>query len=551
MQDARVLSVPRRFRFFVVASLILIGCATPSEGVEQQALSNSDFESPYVGPTGFQYQPSGGSWSFGPGTGVTGKQSAFTNEPNGNLLSGSGQVAFIQGAVAGGISQSVYLTAGTYVVSLWAAQRTGTSQSGNQVLQINVGGVQRGVFTPSTVPRDANGGFTAQGNAKNWSADLQAYSTAPFTISTNGYRTLTLQGMGTGADFTAFVDHVQISRVNYTSTPLLPVVDVNGGGSTCQPANAVFSTDFNAIDVQNIAVRYMNTGVIDASPGWYDASVNTLVGPKANDCDRGRYSTRPAPGEPDYYAQSTFQRLGTQGGFLILNQDARPCTWGIFNRCPHAAFTKKYSVGNRPAVWQGPGDYLDIQGDLRMTMVNAVGASPVVQYYFAFNVVDTTTGAIIPWSLGGYDSRSLDAPGMTTCDSYPSNDGVGNPFAMGFITSSNTYVDGSACEVPKFVTVPAVSSTFRTASSGPGNGAWSDLKHFHVQITSENLQAAITYINSYRPSTNQLSTTVSSYVLEEAAILHEVVFNTPDAVDSASSFANFSVTKVLANAVSQ
>jgi len=550
MQDCRV-SVVRSFYNVLVLTLIGACTTAPAEGVASQALSNADFESPYVGPTGFQYQPGGGTWSFGPGTGVTGKQSAFTNEPNGNLLSGTGQVAFIQGAVAGGISQNVYLTAGTYVVSLWAAQRTGTSQSGRQVLAINVGGVQRGVFTPSTVPRDANGGFTVQGNNKNWSADLQAYSTAPFTLGSAGYRALTLQGMGTGTDFTAFVDHVQILKVSYASTPILPVVDVNGGGSTCQPGNAVFSTDFNAIDVQNIAVRYMNTGVISASPGWYDASVNTLVGPKSADCDRGHYSVRPAPGDPDYYAQSTFQRLGTQGGFLILNQDARPCSWGFYNRCPHAAFTKKYSAGNRPAVWQGPGDYLDIQGDLRMTMVNAVGASPVVQYYFAFNVVDTTTGAIIPWSLAVYDSRPLGAPGLTTCDSYPSNDGVGNPFAMAFITSSNTYVDGSACEVPKFVTVPADSATFRTASSGPGNGAWPDLKHFHVQITSENLQAAITYINSYRPSTNQLSTAVSSYVLEEAAILHEVVFNTPDAVDSASSFASFSVSKVLANAVSQ
>ncbi len=515
-----------------------------------EVITNSDFETPYVGPTGYQYQPTGNAWTFGPATGVTGKQSAFTNEPNGNLLSGSGQVAFIQGALAGGISQTTFLTSGQYIVAMWAAQRTGPSQQGSQVLSIKVGGVERGVFKPSIVPRDTNGGSTAQGNNKNWSGDLQAYSTAPFTISSSGNYTLNISGQGSGADFTAFIDHVGIYKVNYTSTAVLPVVDVNNGGSTCQQSLAKFSTDFSMVDQQNIAVRHMKTGIINGNPGWYDASVNTLLGPKANDCDRGPYSTRPPFGNPDYYAQSTFQQLGTQGGFLILWQDAAVCNFGVFDRCPHAAFTKVFQT-NPPAIWSGPGDYLDIQGDLRMTMVNKVGSTPVVQYYFAFNVTDTTTGAIVPWSVTFYDSRTLGSPGLTTCDSYPSNDGVGNPFAMGFVTQNNTYVDGSACEVPKFVTVASDSNFMRTASSGPDNGAWSDLRKFHVKITSENLQQAITYINAYRPANNQLSTVVSNYRLQEAAILHEVVWDDPDAVDSASSWRNFSVTKYSANAVAQ
>ncbi len=80
---------------------------------------DAGFESPFAGPAAYQYDPTGSAWIYSGYAGVAGNGSGFTaggpNAPQGN------QVAFIQ--ITGSASQVVTLAAGTYSISLDAAQR--------------------------------------------------------------------------------------------------------------------------------------------------------------------------------------------------------------------------------------------------------------------------------------------------------------------------------------------------------------------------------------------------------------------------------------------
>ncbi len=80
---------------------------------------DAGFESPFVGPSAYQYNATGSAWTFSGDAGVAGNGSGFTAS-NPNAPQGS-QVAFIQ--ITGSASQSVTLSAGTYSISLDAAQR--------------------------------------------------------------------------------------------------------------------------------------------------------------------------------------------------------------------------------------------------------------------------------------------------------------------------------------------------------------------------------------------------------------------------------------------
>lgn len=155
------------------------------------ALANAGFEAPAVGT--YQYVPAGGSWAFGGGAGISANGSGFTS---GNPAAPQGtQVAFLQGASS--ISQTVSLAAGQYVLSFSAAQR-GNYQSGTQVIQIEVDGVAVARFQPPAI-------------------SYTAYQTAAFAISATGNHSITLRGVGTGADFTAFVDAVAIAATSAAS----------------------------------------------------------------------------------------------------------------------------------------------------------------------------------------------------------------------------------------------------------------------------------------------------------------------------------------------
>ncbi len=152
------------------------------------SIGDPGFEQVVVGQGNFRYDPSGSSWTFTGGAGISGNNSAFTA---GNPPAPEGvQVAFLQGK--GFFSQSVAgWTAGTYVLSLDAAQRA-NYQASKQNFSVAIDGTVVGTFTPS-------------------GTSYQTYATAPFTVST-GSHTITLQGLDSaGGDNTAFVDAVYLS----------------------------------------------------------------------------------------------------------------------------------------------------------------------------------------------------------------------------------------------------------------------------------------------------------------------------------------------------
>ncbi len=80
-------------------------------------ISEGSFEAPALAAASFQYAPSGSPWQFAAGGGVCGNGSVFGNP----AASDGVQAGFVQGN--GTMSQSMHLDAGTYQISLLAAQR--------------------------------------------------------------------------------------------------------------------------------------------------------------------------------------------------------------------------------------------------------------------------------------------------------------------------------------------------------------------------------------------------------------------------------------------
>ena len=135
------------------------------------SIGDPNFEQVAVGADKFQYAPTGSSWAFSGGSGISGNNSAFTS---GNPPAPQGvQVAFLQGT--GSFTQSVTgWAAGSYVLTFDAAQRgnLGVSQ---QNLEVLIDGSVVGTFTPS-------------------STSYQSYSTLAFTV-TAGTHTIEFQGL--------------------------------------------------------------------------------------------------------------------------------------------------------------------------------------------------------------------------------------------------------------------------------------------------------------------------------------------------------------------
>jgi hypothetical protein len=155
-------------------------------------IPNYGFESPVVGYSGFQYSPTGGSWSFAGGSGVTGNGSGFTGGLN--IAPEGSQAAFLQGGNTSIISQSVsnFQANRTYAVTFAAAQRTNCCNAGGQDFQVYIDNTLIGTFHP------ANGTY--------------AYYGTPGFTTTAGTHTLKFVGLNPlGGDHTAFIDNVRVS----------------------------------------------------------------------------------------------------------------------------------------------------------------------------------------------------------------------------------------------------------------------------------------------------------------------------------------------------
>ncbi len=156
------------------------------------SVPNFGFETPII--SGYQYNPSGGSWAFNGtspnGSGLVGNGSAFANP---GALQGV-QAAFVQRA--GSVSQAIPgFTPGTpYMISFLAAERPNNVQSWN----VTVNGTVVASFNPGST------------------ATVYANYTATFTATA---ATETVAFVGTdlaGGDNTIFIDNVQINVVSAT-----------------------------------------------------------------------------------------------------------------------------------------------------------------------------------------------------------------------------------------------------------------------------------------------------------------------------------------------
>jgi hypothetical protein len=151
---------------------------------------DAGFETPHVG-TGawgdFKYDPSGTAWTFSGNAGVAGNGSGFTS---GNPTAPEGtQVGFLQ--KTGSFSQAVTLSAGTYDLTFFAAQR-GNTQASSQTFEVLVDGTSVGTFTPA---------------GKSYSS----LTTGSFTVRA-GSRTVQFVGLNpNGGDNTALLDAVSIA----------------------------------------------------------------------------------------------------------------------------------------------------------------------------------------------------------------------------------------------------------------------------------------------------------------------------------------------------
>jgi hypothetical protein len=149
-------------------------------------VADGGFETPSLGKGGYQYSPTGSSWTFSNGSGIATNGSAFTSK-NPNAPQGT-QVAFLQ--KTGLIRQKIRFAAGSYQISFDAAQRKGVNKS-VQNFQVLIDGQVVGTFTPN--------GFK-----------YKPYSTSSFTVSA-GSHILSFQGLDSnGGDNTVFIDVVTI-----------------------------------------------------------------------------------------------------------------------------------------------------------------------------------------------------------------------------------------------------------------------------------------------------------------------------------------------------
>ena len=161
-----------------------------SAGSVSLTVPNSGFEAPVLGSGNFQYSPTGGSWTFANGGGISGMNSPFTGVPS--AAPEGVQVAFIQ--ATGTVSQLIsgFQASANYVITFSAIQRTNCCNTTGQDIGVYVDSTLVGTFHPSNTA-------------------YAEYSTAPFTTTT-GAHTVKFAGLnGAPSGETAFIDKVRIT----------------------------------------------------------------------------------------------------------------------------------------------------------------------------------------------------------------------------------------------------------------------------------------------------------------------------------------------------
>jgi RHS repeat-associated protein len=211
-------------------------------------IPNPGFEAPALGAGNFQYSPTGGSWTFGGGTGISANGSGFTSGNPGAPQ--GGQVAFIQFGSDDVFYQSLsgFQAGVTYTVSFFAAQR-GNSSNGGQDFDVYLDSTLLGTFRPA-------------------STSYSALSTAPFT-TTAGTHTLRFLGRDSaGGNNTAFIDAVQITGT---------VVGIADAGTVTISVNGTpYSTSFGSGDTSTTIASRLATTINAGSYASATASGGTV-----------------------------------------------------------------------------------------------------------------------------------------------------------------------------------------------------------------------------------------------------------------------------------
>jgi hypothetical protein len=152
-----------------------------------QTVNDPGFETPPQGFAKFVYRPAGSAWAFTGNAGLSGNGSGFTQS---NPVAPEGQqVAFLQGN--GATSQTIsFPVAGSYIVTVQAAQRNFPQPYGIQTVAISIDGKDAATITPA--------GTTYQ----------TYYALLPPLPA--GDHALSLRGLAATGDKTAFLDAVKI-----------------------------------------------------------------------------------------------------------------------------------------------------------------------------------------------------------------------------------------------------------------------------------------------------------------------------------------------------
>jgi hypothetical protein len=190
-----------------------------SVALSSGSFADSGFESPNVGSS-FQSVPAASPWTFSGTAGVAGNSSGYTS---GNPAAPQGtQVAYLQ--INGSVSQSISFTAGTYDLTFYAAQRSGS----NQTFVVLVDGSPVASVTPT-------------------GTSYLLQTTASFTVAA-GTHTVAFVGLDpAGGDNTALIDDVlvQTATANQPIDPGFELPSVGSGNIQYRPTGVpwAFSGD--------------------------------------------------------------------------------------------------------------------------------------------------------------------------------------------------------------------------------------------------------------------------------------------------------------------
>ena len=199
---------------------------------------NPSFETPTVGSSYYPYlfNPEGAGWVFANKSGVQANGSGWgaANAPGGT------QTAFLQGnlGILGTVSQNIYLPAGAYSISFYAARNQ------TQSVRVTVDGAVVGTYTPT-------------------SASFTLFTTASFTVAA-GNHTVSFAVTDGSANNTAFIDLVSIAGSGAVAAPVITSVATAEG--------AVGNAFSYQITANNSPTSYNATGLPDG------LSVNTSSG---------------------------------------------------------------------------------------------------------------------------------------------------------------------------------------------------------------------------------------------------------------------------------